>query len=142
MLYNSPRNDKRSAKTSQTSLTDLSLAIGTAYESRHTFVSSHEKSLIRIRDTIRRNRRDLIHLPDTDERGAPPELDEHTGPDEEAEPNTMSHSDNQPNNSHNQPNDSHDQPTTRTPESSVPPKVRRSGRHSQPANRFDPSWGN
>ena len=67
-------------------------------------------------DTIRRNRRDLIHLPDTDERGAPPELDEHTGPDEEAEPNTMSHSDNQPNNSHDQRNDSHDQPATRTPE--------------------------
>ena len=28
---NSPRNDQPSAKTSQTSLTDLSLAIGTAY---------------------------------------------------------------------------------------------------------------
>ena len=27
--HNSPRNDQRSAKTSQTSLTDLSLAIGT-----------------------------------------------------------------------------------------------------------------
>ena len=86
-------------------------------------------------DTIRCNRRDLIHLPDTDERGAPPELDEHAEPDEEAEPNTMSHSD-------NQSNDSHDRPTTRTPKSSVPPKVRRSGRHSQPPNRFDPSWGN
>ena len=48
MLYNSPRNDQPSAKTSQTSLTDLSLAIGTAYESIHTFVFSHEKSLIRI----------------------------------------------------------------------------------------------
>ena len=47
MLYNSPRNDQPSAKTSQTSLTDLSLAIGTAYESIHTFVFSHEKSLIR-----------------------------------------------------------------------------------------------
>ena len=47
MLYNSPRNDQPSAKTSQTSLTDLSLAIGTAYESIHTFVLSHEKSLIR-----------------------------------------------------------------------------------------------
>ena len=47
MLYNSPRNDQRSAKTSQTSLTDLSLAIGTVYESKHTFLSSHEKSLIR-----------------------------------------------------------------------------------------------
>ena len=35
-------------------------------------------------DTIRRNRRDLIHLPDTDERGASPELDEHAEPDEEA----------------------------------------------------------
>ena len=93
-------------------------------------------------DTIRRNRRDLIHLPDTDERGAPPELDEHAEPDEEAEPNPMSHSDNQSNDSHDQPNDSHDRPTTRTPESSVPPKVRRSGRHSQPPNRFDPSWGN
>ena len=50
-------------------------------------------------DTIRRNRRDLIHLSDTDERGAPPELDEHAEPDEEAEPNTMSHSDNQSNDS-------------------------------------------
>ena len=48
MLYNSPRNDQPSAKTSQTSLTDLSLVIGTAYESIHTFVFSHEKSLIRI----------------------------------------------------------------------------------------------
>ena len=47
MLYNSPRNDQPSAKTSQTSLTDLSLAIGTAYESIHTFVFLHEKSLIR-----------------------------------------------------------------------------------------------
>ena len=47
MLYNSPRNDQLSAKTAQTSLTDLSLAIGTAYESIHTFVFSHEKSLIR-----------------------------------------------------------------------------------------------
>ena len=47
MLYNSPRNDQLSAKTSQTSLTDLSLAIGTAYESIHTFVFSHEISLIR-----------------------------------------------------------------------------------------------
>ena len=47
MLYNSPRNDQPSAKTSQTSLTDLSLAIGTAYESIHTFVFSHEKSLAR-----------------------------------------------------------------------------------------------
>ena len=46
-LYNSPRNDQPSAKTSKTSLTDLSLAIGTAYESIHTFVLSHEKSLIR-----------------------------------------------------------------------------------------------
>ena len=40
--FNSPRNDQPSAKT-----TDLSLAIGTAYESIHTFVFSHEKSLIR-----------------------------------------------------------------------------------------------
>ena len=47
MLYNSSRNDQPSAKTSQTSLTDLSIAIGTAYESIHTFVFSHEKSLIR-----------------------------------------------------------------------------------------------
>ena len=47
MLYNSPRNDQPSAKTSQTSLMDLSLAIGTAYESIHTFVFSHEISLIR-----------------------------------------------------------------------------------------------
>ena len=46
MLYNSPRNDQPSAKTSQTSLTDLSLAIETAYESIHTFISSHENSLI------------------------------------------------------------------------------------------------
>ena len=48
MLYNSPRNDQPSAKTSQKSLKDLSLAIGTAYESIHTFVFSHEISLIRI----------------------------------------------------------------------------------------------
>ena len=47
MLYNSPRNDQPSAKASQTSLTDLSLAIETAYESIHTFIFSHEKSLIR-----------------------------------------------------------------------------------------------
>ena len=47
-LYYSPRNDQPSAKTSQTSLTDLSLAIATAYESIHTFVFSHEKSLIRL----------------------------------------------------------------------------------------------
>ena len=43
MHFNLPRNDQRSAKTSQTSLTDLSLVIGTPYES---FVSSHEKLLI------------------------------------------------------------------------------------------------
>ena len=47
MLYNSPRNDQPSAKTSPTSLMDLYLTIGTAYESIHTFVFSHEKSLIR-----------------------------------------------------------------------------------------------
>ena len=44
MLYNLPRNDQRSAKTSQTSLMDLSLAIGTPYGSLRTFVSPHKKS--------------------------------------------------------------------------------------------------
>ena len=46
-INNALQNDQRSAKTTQTSLTVLSLAIGTPYESIHTFVSSHEKSLRR-----------------------------------------------------------------------------------------------
>ena len=37
-----PRSETTSGDR-QTSLMDLSLAIGTAYESIHTFVSSHEK---------------------------------------------------------------------------------------------------
>ena len=43
---NCPTNRNEATKTSQTSLTDLSLAIGTPYGSLRTFVSPHEKSLI------------------------------------------------------------------------------------------------
>ena len=85
---------------------------GTTYRGRHT----------------RCNRRDLILSPDTDTRGAPPE------PDEQVESKSSLHLENRTNDSSN---DSHDQrnypndlndrlndsQTTRTLESSVPPKV-------------------
>ena len=93
-------------------------------------------------DAIRRNRRDLIRLPDSEQ------VTTHSGVGEQidAEPGEQA----QPNNEHtddpddNTPIDSNDKNTandpTETPRSNVRFSVRRSGRHSGPPDRFDPSW--
>ena len=68
-------------------------------------------------DTFRRNRRDLIRLPDSE-------------PDE---PVQSAHS-----NDSNNSNNSHDD--TRTTDSIAQPTIRRSTRNSRPPDRLDPSW--
>ena len=80
-------------------------------------------------DTIRRNRRALVRLPDTETAATPSEPGEQINeePGEQAQTNIMTDS--------NNTNDSLDptnQPNTQ-------PNVRRSTQHSRPPDRLDPS---
>ena len=77
-------------------------------------------------DIICRNRRDLIRLPDAGTEATPEEPSKQieTEPGEQAQTNS--------------PTDLNDSLNTTT--STAQPEVRRSGQHSKPPNRLDPSW--
>jgi transposase InsO family protein len=85
-------------------------------------------------DTVRRNRRALIRLPNAESDATPEELSEQT----DAEPGEQAQMNNSDTNGTNDSNDAID--STDSPETpSTQPSVRRSTRHSRPPNRLDPS---
>ena len=77
-------------------------------------------------ETIRRNRRDLIRLPEPESTETPSEPGEQV----DAEPGDQAHSNTNNSNDSNRPTDTN---------STARPTVRRSGRHSRPVDRLDPS---
>ena len=103
-------------------------------------VSSQSYTVETEGDTIRRNRRHFIRLPHTERAEDPTEsVEEDTSSNSSSLNNpTQTNNSNDSSDSHN----SNDTNNEQLSEASVHPPVCRSGRHSHPPERFDPSWGN